>query len=356
MTKRRTRRNPFVFLQVDGTPVETYDLDTTPLTAADLGAYTSVEVDDLVAACVPVTGTGANSLSVATAASGSFPVIAPTGADTNISVGMFPKAAGTFRLGGDSPTITLTNSAQANLGLTVVFKGNTNGGLKLYVPSGQTPTVTADGNDTNHDLNLVGKGSGVVKANGVEVVTLSGTQTETNKTFTSPKINSVKDTNGNAVLDFITTASAVNNLQATNAAASSYPDLAAVGSDTNIHIGITPKGAGQLRLGGSDPTIVPTNSGLSNLGLTFVMKGTGSTKIYAPTGQTPTLRADGADSNHDLSLFAKGTGVIKGNAVVQLVNVTAPAGTPSASGYLYVESGALKFKGSGGTVTTVAPA
>ena len=34
----------------------------------------------------------------------------------------------------------------------------------------------------------------------------------------------------------------------------------------------------------------------------------------------------------------------------------APSGTPTGGGYLYVESGALKFKGSSGTVTTIAAA
>ena len=44
------------------------------------------------------------------------------------------------------------------------------------------------------------------------------------------------------------------------------------------------------------------------------------------------------------------------NGVQKLLNTTAPAGTPSGGGYLYVESGALKYKGSSGTVTTLAPA
>lgn len=35
---------------------------------------------------------------------------------------------------------------------------------------------------------------------------------------------------------------------------------------------------------------------------------------------------------------------------------TAPTGNPSGGGFLYVESGALKFRGSSGTVTTIAPA
>lgn len=41
---------------------------------------------------------------------------------------------------------------------------------------------------------------------------------------------------------------------------------------------------------------------------------------------------------------------------VKIANSTAPADTPSGGGYLYVEGGALKYKGSNGTITTLAPA
>lgn len=37
-----------------------------------------------------------------------------------------------------------------------------------------------------------------------------------------------------------------------------------------------------------------------------------------------------------------------------IANGTAPTGTPSGGGYLYIEGGALKYKGSSGTVTTIA--
>jgi hypothetical protein len=42
------------------------------------------------------------------------------------------------------------------------------------------------------------------------------------------------------------------------------------------------------------------------------------------------------------------------NAVLFVGNATAPGSNPSGGGYLYVEGGALKFRGSSGTVTTVA--
>lgn len=47
--------------------------------------------------------------------------------------------------------------------------------------------------------------------------------------------------------------------------------------------------------------------------------------------------------------------VVNSGAICFIANGTAP-GTPSGGGYLYVESGALKYKGSSGTVTTLGAA
>lgn len=41
---------------------------------------------------------------------------------------------------------------------------------------------------------------------------------------------------------------------------------------------------------------------------------------------------------------------------LHLANATAPTGNPSGGGVLYVENGALKYRGSSGTVTTIANA
>lgn len=57
--------------------------------------------------------------------------------------------------------------------------------------TGGDPSISATGGDTDIDLNLLGKGAGTVKVNGVDVVTTTGTQTLTNKTLTSPTLTSV---------------------------------------------------------------------------------------------------------------------------------------------------------------------
>ena len=80
-------------------------------------------------------------------------------------------------------------------------------------------------------------------------VTLTGTQTLTNKTLTSPKIGtSILDTNGNELLTLTATSSAVNELTYANAATGNKPTLTASGGDTNIGVSIQPKGSGTVTI------------------------------------------------------------------------------------------------------------
>jgi hypothetical protein len=83
-------------------------------------------------------------------------------------------------------------------------------------------------------------------------VTLTGTQTLTNKTLTAPKIGtSILDTNGNELFLLTATASAVNELTLANAATGNNPILSATGGDTNIGLNLVPKGTGVLQGAGS---------------------------------------------------------------------------------------------------------
>ena len=78
-------------------------------------------------------------------------------------------------------------------------------------------------------------------------VTLTGTQTLTNKTLTAPKIGtSILDTNGNELFLLTATASAVNELTYANAATGNGPTFTASG-ETNVDINLNPKGTGVLK-------------------------------------------------------------------------------------------------------------
>jgi hypothetical protein len=86
------------------------------------------------------------------------------------------------------------------------------------------------------------------------------TDTLSNKTLTSPTINTptlsgpkiadggaITDENGNEQLKFSTTASAVNEVTLKNAATNSAPEIQATGGDTNIDLKLVPKGTGTVK-------------------------------------------------------------------------------------------------------------
>ena len=126
----------------------------------------------------------------------------------------------------------------------VTFKYITGSGSSVAIANGATVLVYATANDvTNPDI--VDTGFSTTTGD----VTLTGTQTLTNKTLTSPAIGtSILDTGGNELALLTATGSAVNEFTLANAAAGNGPTLTSTGSsDSNIDINITPKGTGVLK-------------------------------------------------------------------------------------------------------------
>ena len=116
---------------------------------------------------------------------------------------------------------TATGSAVNHIGITNAATGN-------------GPTIEAKGDDTNIDLNVSGKGTGVLASTGAKL--------------TSPKvITGVNDTNGNELIKVTATGSAVNEITVANAATGNGPTLSATGDDTNIDLNIAGKGSGTAK-------------------------------------------------------------------------------------------------------------
>jgi hypothetical protein len=167
--------------------------------------------------------------------------------------------------GAQTTTLTMSNGAISNARNAVIkFTGTITGNQIVTVPDGIEKTyIIANGtvgaftvqfktvSGTGVTFSATDKSTKQLFVDGTNVVdtgygdvTLTGTQTLTNKTLTSPIINEIDDVNGNEQIIFSATASAVNEITITNAATGSRPNISVTGGDTNIGLSITTKGTG----------------------------------------------------------------------------------------------------------------
>ena len=170
-------------------------------------------------------------------------------------------------------------------------------------------------------------------------VTLTGTQTLTNKTLTSPAIGtSILDTNGNELALLTATGSAVNEFTIANAATGAGPTLSSTGGDTNIDINVTPKGTGDVvlagdtvKVGDSGAAAVLTSNGAGTLTLTTG----GATDLVLSTNSgtnsgTVTI-TDGANADMTVAPNGYGRFTVDGQgkiaSVAEKVTVEATAAT-----------------------------
>jgi hypothetical protein len=146
------------------------------------------------------------------------------------------------------------------------------------------------------------------------------------------------------------TASAVNYVQVTGAATGGATRISAQGSDANIPIDIASKGTGlvtltqngvaRLSINGNDTLLGLNGSGVASFQAT---PSAGAVNFFqvrqAATGSAPTLFSVGSDTNIDLALTPKGTGLVRFG--------TYTAGALSIAGY-------IEIKDAGGTTRRLA--
>ena len=174
-------------------------------------------------------------------------VIIFTGALTGSRIVTFPVGVENFYLikNGTTGTETLQLKAASGSGATVTWATDDKGWKIVYF----------DGVATNTGVYDTGFSTTVGD------VTLTGTQTLTNKTLTSPKIGtSILDTNGLQLALLTATGSAVNEFTIANAAAGAGPILSATGDESNVDINLNPKGSGVLKSGTAAVKIAGTET------------------------------------------------------------------------------------------------
>jgi len=215
---------------------------------------------------------------------------------------------------GKDQVIKLTGTITGNIDVvipdsvekTYIIENGTSGAFTVTVKTTSGSGVTWAATD---------KGTKMVYSNGTDVVDTAFTDLSSDIT---PQLSGILDTNGNDIIvddagaieddsnnpyiRFQKTASAVNYFDVTNQATGSAPEVAAVGSDTNIDFNLTPKGIGRVTLNGNGKIqglaekVTVNGTYTSNINFDTNTQGVQLDTAAATANFTVNLRGDGSNS------------------------------------------------------------
>lgn len=230
----------------------------------------------------------------------------------------------------EQPTVTFssgTAAAYATVGAGTIVKsiGST---MSFYTPSGEQFRVRDNTTTSVNYGTIKGSASGSTVDFGVD-----GTDAGITLALKSKGTGGIvlyTAAGNNAQLSVSHTASAVNYVQVTGAATGNQPVISAQGSDANVTLNIASKGNAFILFNANSAEQFRTGSVASAVN-SLQFNG-------ATTGNSPSISSRGTNTDIDLTLTPKGTGV------VQFGTYTASILTPT---------GYITIKDSGGTTRRV---
>ena len=232
------------------------------------------------------------------------------GSTTNTNLQIIEQISGGFTeqsIAGSAQTTTLSvsdGSTGATLAHRVIeFTGTLTASRNVTIPLDVQQMYLLK-NGTSGSQNVVfkyvsGSGTSATIANGKTVIAYAKADDGTNPNIvtvefggdvvddTSPQLggnldtnsfmidfdddHGIRDENGNEQLQFQTTASAVNHFDITNAATGNSPTISAVGGDSNIDLTLVPKGTGVGKLTNANGTSSTQKITTDGKGIVFSM-------------------------------------------------------------------------------------
>jgi len=363
-------------------------------------------------------GTASPSGKLQVEASGARIIIGNSGTD-NYYDGSFHIFRGALSSGAPE-RMRIDSSGNVGIGTSLPGAKLDVNGAAYIRPSGAGLYVDAITAYSGTSLSINGGSSNinfVVNASERMRIDSSGNLTVTGGTITTGSTTALSlATSGGTVAQFANVASQVNYWYLYGNATGNSPAIQVAGSDTNVDAAFSSKGTGALRFytnavtneqvrithtasanryitltgsNGGNPTIgtsagslaISTNTAVSGAGAFTGTTTIGNDQVQigfsspegfiksknssgSPASNLGFYTTDGAGTqNKVLTLnFAKnmgfnGTSYGSGEGVIFLANASVvPSANPTGGGVLYVDGGALKYRGSSGTITTIANA
>jgi hypothetical protein len=263
----------------------------------------------------------------------------------------------TYGIASGQPTITNAGSGYVEQP-TVTFSGGGGSGAAAYATVGSTPKIQSLGTNLSfytpggEQFRIAETTSGLTAVNFIQTSGNSagaaprflgvGADTNVGLVFSSKGTGDLSfRTNGTNQVQLLVshTASAVNYVQVTGAATGSSPTISSQGSDANLSLVYQTKGFGSHQFRGYSGSNIFANIYAINASpVNYLQLGANT------SGNAPAVQSAGSDTNIDLTLTPKGTGVVKtASTGLQLVGLS--------SGYV-----GLKGASAAGSTTYTLPA
>ena len=224
-----------------------------------------------------------------------------------------------FGAGATDTTTTLTGSASGgakvvtlpNATDTLVGKATTDTLTNKTLTSAVLNTGVSGTAVLDNDDMASANSTTLSSSESIKAYVDSGTTTMTNKTLTEPKIADagfIADANGNEILQFETTGSAVNHIFVQNATTTNRAVLGSTEADIGMVFMNDPGQNEEMLI--LDPIPTAVNE------VTIQNAATGGSAAAA-TSTAPVISATGGDDNVDLGVLAKGTGhfTVRGTSI-----------------------------------------
>jgi hypothetical protein len=185
----------------------------------------------------------------------------------------------------------LRNSTSGAYTVQFKYASGSGGTFTFSATNKGTAIVFAAANDsTNPDIIQIQTGGDVVDDTSPQL----GGNLDTNSFMIDfDDAHGIRDENANEQLIFETTSSAVNHVDITNAAASSSPQIGAVGDDTNISLKLRPKATGNIEImGATNPGSIQLNCEANSHGIKLTGPAHSAGQSYELKFPTGNVTAD----------------------------------------------------------------